>query len=93
MLESIIGFGLLTTGVFLFLTVQTHVVQQSAQLQTKVAAIRVLYEEIQGQAFEQEVAYTTQRTESYRLAFGFKRDRSYGRVEKGPLIVEINYEE
>ena len=93
MLESIIGFGLLTTSVFLFLTVQTHILQQSAQLQAQVAAIRVLYEEVQCQAFEQEVVYSTQRTESYQLSFGFKRDRSYGRIVRGPLIMEINYEE
>lgn len=93
MLESIIGFGLLTTSVFLFLTVQTHILQQNAQLQAKVAAIRVLYEEVQYQAFEQEVVYSTQRTESYQLSFGFKRDRSYGRIVRGPLIMEINYEE
>jgi len=93
MLESIIGFGFLTTSVFLFLTVQTHILQQSAQLQAQVAAIRVLYEEVQCQAFEQEVVYSTQRTESYQLSFGFKRDRSYGRIVRGPLIMEINYEE
>ncbi|WP_291290816.1 competence type IV pilus minor pilin ComGE [Enterococcus sp.] len=93
LLESLIGLGVLTTAVFLFLTVQTQILQQSAQLQAKVAALRVLYEEVQGHTFEEEIVYSTQRTETYQVSLGLDRGHTYGRITKGSLVLEITYEE
>jgi type II secretory pathway pseudopilin PulG len=93
LLESIIGLGILTTGVMFFLMAQTTFLKQNAELQSNVATIRVLYEEVQGQSFEQPVTYTTTRTEDYGVSFGQSKGRAYGRITQGTKVVEIVYEE
>ncbi|OTN77759.1 hypothetical protein A5886_002860 [Enterococcus sp. 8G7_MSG3316] len=95
LMESLLAFGVLTTCIFLFLSVQSVSLQQSAQLQEQAEILRVLYEEVQNQqpSLPADLSYTTDRNNTYQLKFWQKDQLQQVQIKKGDIQVVIKSED